>query len=431
MANSGTTQAFLEAKLKTLAARARRLSRLTPELVGLHARDRAFAPSAAHFQAANSRLQSIDRHIAKRLAFTKSHWRQAPPHLALLYMALVEREVDRARRTYGMFFEIFSQRGSGYGDTLKAHDAIASDCYAALRRSAPLIFRGPLLAPFTYLEHGYSPATYRRGVTLSRLLGGRNPFPLIRIPWDRDNPWQAVFLHEVGHNLQADLGLWQENKTALTRRLAREGANKAVSTIYLGWDKEIFADLVALLLGGPAAAWGMLDFLAHPAPKTMTFKPGGAHPTGYLRAMILAEMLKRMGFAVEAGRIQTLWKQLYPTRRGHRMPEYLLGSAPTTIPRVVDEIAFQTRRGLAQRALVDVIPFSAADERSIREGSKILLKGAVPSHLPPRFLVSASRYALNLGAAVNPLSERVTKHLVKYSAAAESGRSQIRIAHAA
>ncbi|TGT34718.1 hypothetical protein EN810_37420, partial [Mesorhizobium sp. M8A.F.Ca.ET.167.01.1.1] len=37
--------------------------------------------------------------------------------------------------------------------------------------------------------------------------GDSNPFPVIRVPWDRDNPWQSVFLHEVAHNLQADMGL--------------------------------------------------------------------------------------------------------------------------------------------------------------------------------------------------------------------------------
>ena len=74
---------------------------------------------------------------------------------------------------------------------------------------------------------------------------------MIRIPWDRDNPWQAVFLHEVAHNLQADLGLWHENRISLQRRMTSEGqAPQAVST-YGRWHKEIFADLAALLLGGP------------------------------------------------------------------------------------------------------------------------------------------------------------------------------------
>lgn len=406
-----TARSFLREKIRTLAARARRLATLSPKQVGLRPQDLPYAPTQAHFRAANRRLAQIDRQVAARLEFAKRHWRQASPDQALVYLALVEREIDRARRAFGMFFEVFSQRGSAFAPALAAHDAIAADCYAAVREAAPLVFRGPLLKPLTYMEHGYSPATTRRGIALSRLLGEPNPFPLIRIPWDRDNPWQAVFLHEVSHNLQADLGLWQENLNALTSRLTRERARPMVASIYRRWHKEIFADLAALLLGGPAAAWGMLDFLAHPHPKTMTYKPGGAHPTGYVRALILAEMLARMGFGDEATQVRRVWQSLYPPSRGHRMPRILLTSASGTIPQVVDEIAFQTRRGLAQRALADVIPFGQADERAIRAGARELTRGRVPADLPPRFLVSASRYALGAGATAHALSNLVIRHL--------------------
>lgn len=411
MAMSATVQPFLQDKVRTLVARARRLSTLTPERVGLRAKDRPFAPSAAHFEAANRRLHEIDRHVAVRLAFLERHWRTSPPQRVLVYLALVEREIDRARRAFGMFFEVFSQRGSAFAPALAAHDAIAMDCYAAIRRAAPLIFRGPMLKPLTYMEHGYSPATTRRGIALSRLLGEANPFPLIRIPWDRDNPWQAVFLHEVAHNLQADLGLWQENQDAVVRRLARTQAPALVGSIYRRWHKEIFADLAALLLGGPAAAWGMLDFLAHPIQRTLTYQPGGAHPTGYLRALILAEMLARMGFGAEAARVREVWQTLYRLPRAHRIPAVLLSSADGVVPAVVDEIAFQTRRGLAQRALADIIPFRHADERAIRAAATALTRNRVPRDLPPRFLVSASRYALGLGAPAGPLSDLVIRHL--------------------
>ncbi len=402
---------FLRRKIATLTARARRLGRLTPESVGIRAKDRPFAPSQAHFRAANARLGAIDRQIAARLAFLREHWSRGTPEQALVYMALVEREIDRARRAFGMFFEVFSQRGSTFAPALAAHDAIAEDCYAAIRKAAPLVFRGPLLKPLTYMEHGYSPATTRRGIRLARLLGEANPFPLIRIPWDRDNPWQAVFLHEVAHNLQADLGLWHENQSAVGRRLARTPADPLSGAIYRRWHKEIFADLAALLLGGPAAAWGMLDFLAHPSPKTMTYKPGGAHPTGYLRGLILAEMLDRMGFADASGRVKRAWRGLYSLKRGSRMPSPLIASAPVAIPAVVDEIAYQTRTALGHRSLADVIPFRRADERSIRAGARLLASGKVPAHLPPRFLVSASRYALELGADARAVSRLAIRHL--------------------
>jgi hypothetical protein len=402
---------FLKVKVRSLEARARRLAALSPTTVGIRPEDRPYAPSPAHFEAANRRLGAIDRDIHRRLDFLRRHWQTAPPAQALVQMALVEREVDRARRAFGMFFEVFSQRGSVFAPALAAHDAIALDCYAIIRRTAPLIFRGPLLKPICYMEHGYSPATMRRGVSLSRLLGEANPFPVIRIPWDRDNPWQAVFLHEVSHNLQADLGLWNENQEAVTRRLLEAIRDPLVTTVYRRWHKEIFADLVAVLLGGPAAAWGMMEFLAHPPPRTLTYRPGGAHPTGYFRVLILAEMLRRMGFDGEASRVRSIWTRLYNPDRGHRLHPNLLSTSRRTIPQVVDEMAFQTRRNLAQRALVDIVPFTARDEAAIKRAAGALARGMVPTDIPPRFLVSACFYAVGQGASLPALSQRVIRHL--------------------
>ncbi len=405
------TRQFLKTKGRSLAARARRLVTLTPETVGIRPQDRPYAPSAAHFRAANRRLQTIDRQIQKRLRFLRQHWRQVPAGKVLLLMALVEREIDRVRRAFGMFFEIFSQRGSVFAPTLAAYDVVAQDCYAAIREAAPLIFRGPLVKPLTYMEHGYSPATMRRGVLLSRLLGEANPFPVIRIPWDRDNPWQAVFLHEVSHNIQADLGLWQENQQAVGRRLLKAVGDPLVTSIYRRWHKEIFADLAAILLGGPASAWGMMDFLAHPAPRTLTYRPGGAHPTGYLRAFIMAEMVQRLGFAEEAARMRRVWGRLFNPRMGHRIPPQLLKDSSRVISQVVDEIAFQTRRNLAQLALVDVIPFHRGHEELIRRAAQELGQGRILPGVPPRFLVSASYYANKQGASLPELSHLVITHL--------------------
>jgi len=408
-----TITSFLNAKVRSLAARSQRLVALTPADVGLRRQDLPFAPLRAHFKAANHRLAVIDRDIRRRLSHLQRHWRTALPGKVLTAVALVEKEIDRARRAFGMFFDIFSQRGTAFAPALAAHDAIAADCYAAVRQAAPHVFKGRLLKPFTYLESGYSPATMRRGISLSRLLGEANPFPIIRIPWDRDNPWQAVFLHEVAHNLQADLGVWQENKNALQRRMLMFSSDPILTTVYGRWHKEIFADMASVLLGGPASVWGAMDFLAHPSPKTMTYRPGGAHPTGYLRVLILAELLRRMGFGEDAGRVQRVWNGLYNPGRGHRIPVRLLASAFRVIPQVVDEIVFQPRRNLGQRALADVIQFSHEDEKQIRRGAKMLMRRKMPADLPPRFMVSASRYALQQGAPLQDLSRRVIDFLSK------------------
>ena len=315
---------FLRARIIALASRARRLARIDYASVGIRPQDLPYAPSPAHFQAANDRLASIDRDIARRLETLEREWTHIGLQRVLTDIALVEREVDRARRAFGMFFEVFGQRGTSFAPVLAAHDVIANDCYDAVRQGLPRLLGRKALAPITYLEHGYSPATKRRGIVLARLLGETNPFPMIRIPWDRDNPWQAVFLHEVAHNLQADMTIWQENRTAVAKRVLTASGDPVLGAVYGRWHKEIFADLAALLLGGPAAAWGMALFLAHPAPRALTYRHGGVHPTGFLRVLILAEMLRRMGFGAQAAQLDRVWRRLYDTRRFHRLPQRLL-----------------------------------------------------------------------------------------------------------
>ena len=397
---------FLRLKSASLRARARQIIRLTPETVGLRPRDLPYAPSAAHFRAAQYQLASIERTIEKRLAVAARQHAQTYED-RLLSMAMIERDIDRARRAFGMFFELFAQRGTVYAPALAAHDVIGIDCYRAVMRGLPGIFPGPVLPPVSYLEHGYSPATVRRGISLARLLGDSLPFPVIRIPWDRDKPWQAVFLHEVAHNLQADLRIWEDVRNDVLRRLSETGVTPAAIATFGRWHKEIFADLAALLLGGPAAAFGMAEFMAHPSDKVMTFRPGGAHPTGYVRILIQAEMLRRMGFARDGETLSNIWRTLYDPSRGARMPTWLLQAAPRLVPAVVDEIAFQPRRNLAEKALASAIRFRPEDQVAIRRGAFDLKSGKPPIGLPPRHVVSACRYALEAGARPEPLGALV------------------------
>lgn len=413
MRSGSVTQRFLDVKLLALRARAGRLAVLTPRRVGLRPQDLPFAPSRSHFAAANARLARISRTIKRRSDALGKWWAGASPDRRLTGMALLEREVDRQRRTFGMLFEVFSQRGSGFAPALAAHDVIAADCYAAVRAALPDIFQGPLLKPLTYMEHGYSPATQRRGVALARLLGDRNPFPVIRIPWDRDNPWQSVFLHEVSHNLQADMGVWHENADAVSSRLTRMRFDPLVVTAFRRWHKEVWADLAALRLGGTASAWGMMEFLAHPGARALTYRPGGAHPVGWIRVLLLTEMMRRMGFAADARRAEQVWRRLYDPARGHRLPPALLSATPRAVPAVVDEIAFQPRRSLGQHALADAIPFSREDETRIRRAGVRIAAGQMPTDLPPRFLVSASRFALEAGAQPDAVSRLVIGHLAR------------------
>ncbi|HBK57465.1 MAG TPA: hypothetical protein DDZ76_14440, partial [Xanthomonadales bacterium] len=161
---------FLRIKVRGLVARLSRLARIDNAYVGLRPQDMPFAPSRAHFRAANARLSAIETAVRRRFDRVRATLEREPLERVLIDIALVERELDRARRLFGMFFEVFAQRGTSFGPALAAHDAIAEDCYQAIRAAAPQVFRGPLLKPVCYMEHGFSPATMRRGVSMSRLL---------------------------------------------------------------------------------------------------------------------------------------------------------------------------------------------------------------------------------------------------------------------
>jgi hypothetical protein len=397
-------RAFLDSKVRNLATRARRLAKLDHESVGIRPQDIPYTPSDGHFAAANARLGEIDRGVRRELLKLHEEVRDTATtsETILSHVALVEREVDRARRAFGLFFEVFGQRGSSFAPALAACDAIAADCFLVVRQAAPGVLKGPLLKPVSYLEHSFSPATFRRGVLLGRLLGERNPFPLVRIPYERvESPWgMGVVLHEIGHNLQADMGVWQETRLAVQRRVLSLSGNPWITRIWSRWHKELFADLIALLLGGPASARSMMDFLAYPAARVLTFRPMGVHPTAYLRAFVLADMLDRMGFPRHAAEARTVWRSMYSRfAHGARIPRGVLETAERIIPHVVDEIAYQTRRGLGQRALADVVPFRLEDQREIEQAARHLARGQVPSALPARFAVSASRYAFDRSMA--------------------------------
>ena len=150
-AGSGPVDRFFDAKRRSLTSRARRLVSLTPLSVGLRAEDMPYAASPAHFEAANRRLRAIDRIVLARLRALQAVSSNTSSEDRLLAMAMVEREVYRSRRAFGMFFEIFAQRGTAFARPLGAHDVIARDCYAAVSAAAPSIFPGTLLPPITYL----------------------------------------------------------------------------------------------------------------------------------------------------------------------------------------------------------------------------------------------------------------------------------------
>ena len=368
----------------------------------------AAAPSEGHLQAVNALLARLRQELLTVSGQVRDDARRAAeqPTTARLQALVTTKQrahdwVRAIERIWDFYFELFGQRQSMFADSLLSCDRIALSCYQAaylgVGEPKPL----PAPPPFSYARTGFSPATFRRGIPLRRLGRQLNPFPLVQLPYHRlVNPWTlGAVLHEVSHNLQSDLGLNRAVPVAIGRRLLEEGCPPPVVQVWVRWNREIFADLSALLLGGPAVVGSLLDVVSRSPQAVTGYNPRGPHPTPWFRVYISTELLRRMGFTEEADRYASLWSKIYPDPRAGTLPRTLLDSFAKANTAVVDALCYRPFAQLGKRSLADTITFGAKEHQMTLEAAERLAAGTDPGIIPARFLIGAARAALDRGLA--------------------------------
>lgn len=363
----------------------------------------AEAPTEAHLQAVNAlindlrtRLLRLTRGVTE--GAQRAEQEAVPANLGLL-LGRKERAHDAVRaveRVWDFYFELFGQRQTRYAPWLLSCDRIALDCYQYIYLGLGVAKSIPTPPPFSYMRTGFSPATFRRGIPLRRLGRQLNPFPLIQLPYHRlVNPWTlGAILHEVCHNVQNDLGLAREVPAQIARRLMAAGLGRFVASVWTRWNRETFADLAGLLLGGPAIVGSLMDVVGRSPQTVVAYSPTGPHPTPYARTLISVELLRRMGFGAEAEDYRRVWTRLYPNPQRGTIPRPVLESLPEAKRIVVDAICYHKYPSLGNKSLAEVIRFEAKEQKMIEEAARRLATGTDPGVVPERFLIGASRFAL-------------------------------------
>lgn len=363
------------------------------------------APTSGHLQAANGLIGAL-RDGVLRLGHEAAQALaagQRQPDPAVLARATVAKErahdtVRAAEKVWDFYFELFGQRQSRFGFWLDACDQIALDCYQHTWVNLGQARSVPAPPPFSFMRTGFSPATYRRGIRLTRLGRLPNPFPLIQLPYHRlVNPWTlGAVLHEVSHNLQSDLELSVAVPQRIERDLLRAGVSPAVAATWKGWNRESYADLSGLLLGGPGVVASLMDVVGRSPRATYQFVPGKPHPTPYLRVLLSCTLLRRMGFPEQAGRYRRAWTTLYPAPQSG-LPAGLLHDLDHVLDLVVNAICYTPYPQLGHpqqgRSLAQVLRFGPKDQVLIEEAAGRLARGVDPGVLPERYLIGAVRVA--------------------------------------
>jgi len=364
----------------------------------------AAMPSEGHIQVVNQLITKLRRGLLKMSenvhgSIAKATERPSSPRLQRVVSRKdkAHRWVQGIEKIWDFYFELFGQRQGKYGDWLLSCDRIAMDCYQAAYTGLGVARSVPAPPPFCYMKTGFAPATIRRGIRMRRLGKQLNPFPLVQLPYHRlVNPWTlGAVMHEVSHNLQSDLGLNKDVPRQVGMRLLEADLGRFVSSVWVRWNREMFADMSALLLGGPEVVGSLMDVIGRAPAAVFGFNPRGPHPTPYLRLLISAEMLRRMGFEKEAEQYSRAWTRIYPNPRSGSIPRKVLATFPKACALAVDTMCFRPFRSLGNKSLSRVIRFEKKDKAMIEESAKRIAAGVDPGIIPERFLIGAARIALD------------------------------------
>jgi hypothetical protein len=363
------------------------------------------APSEAHIEAVNRlidrfRSQVIEKARWVEAASSAARREPTPARLRILLerKQMIGNQVLYVEGIWDFYFDLFVQRLSSFGERLRSIDRIAANCYEDLYVGLGTAQPTPSLLPISYANSGFSPVTFRRGVPLMRLRRNPNPFPLIVIPQHRlDNVWAlSSVLHEVSHNLQADLGLWEEIPQRVYQRLIIEGRFPSqIAQVWANWHKETMADMFALILGGPAAIESLMDVVGRAPASTVQFDPDSVHPTPYLRVLINLILLKRLGCAPMAADLHRVWQRLYPRITPADIPPLFMKTFYPAAEMVVDTMVFQPYRQFAHKSLAQIIQFGPSQMAMIELAGQRLAAGQDPGTIPLRFMISAARFAID------------------------------------
>jgi hypothetical protein len=194
-------------------------------------------------------------------------------------------------------------------------------------------------------------------------------------------------------------------------------SNQLMQTIWTTYLSETFADLLGILLSGPAFLISSLELLGGSKNHEWLVEEEGPeeHPPSYLRAYMQSQLLMKLGFSHEVEEINDVfefvsgledvitWKSNYSIPGMNSTFEIDLEIMEDSARRVVDALITTPFKSLGNNLLLDlVVPFQSEDqELTLKLADKLTVADwmvDIPGNhhgIKPKHILSASRWAAN------------------------------------
>jgi hypothetical protein len=249
------------------------------------------------------------------------------------------------------------------------------------------------------------------------------PIPVIGVPWFQLQhlPDAPVIGHEVGHDVEADLGLTPRMHELLDEALTASGAD-AHRAAWHAWLGEVFADVYGALATGPAYVATLADFLVgdvrEVARETPRGPDWGAYPPRALRVLLAAEVVAGCGLPDEARDLGKQWRDTYGE---HAAPEF-----ERDLPVVVKALVAGPYEELGGGGLTTLVKFGASEQLQATRAASEATAGRSPDVDDVRVLTAAARLAFDADPQAYGRKDAAQRILRRIEKAQASGtRAQV------
>ena len=293
-----------------------------------------------------------------------------------------------------------------FADYLAAADDLAWECFEPARvaaasspqppavRAAPLVFLTGEFSPYTHARrtpYEVEPLTDVADSATFRAIAADLPVPVVGMPWYQvaHLPDAVLIGHEIGHDVEQELGLTAAMEAHLARVLQPVGDPERAFA-WTTWRAELFADLYGVLCTGPAFVSAMADLLASDplriADEARSPETWSAHPPASLRMRGLTHALGLLDFEDEAQALREAWEMTFPPAGG----DPFIADVPT----VVDALWHGEYEQLGG-PLHSAITFSVAQQRDATGVARTVLAAMEPQAGDIRCLIAGARLAFD------------------------------------